>query len=167
MQLQSIIEQSFTDYAGAVLQSRALCDARDFLKPSARQIFYCMYTDKFLHNKPFKKTQKAVGSSTRLYIHGDTSCVGIIMRAGQPFSMRYPLIEVDGSYGNLMESANWAASRYTGSRLTALSEFLFQDIDKNTIQEWRDNYDDTEKYPMVLPSKGFCNIVNGTTGIGI
>lgn len=141
MQLQSTIEQSFTDYAGAVLQSRALCDARDFLKPSARQIFYCMYTDKFLHNKPFKKTQKAVGSSTRLYIHGDTSCVGIIMRAGQPFSMRYPLIEVDGSYGNLMESANWAAPRYclTGETLVSTDKGLIKIEDIVKSEENSDN----------------------------
>ena len=89
------------------------------------------------------------------------------MRAGQPFSMRYPLIEVEGSYGNLMESGNWAAPRYTSSRLSQLSNLLFENIDKNTIDDWRDNYDDTEQYPSVLPSKGFYNIVNGTMGIGI
>ena len=68
--LTSIIEQSFSQYAGAVLQSRALVDVRDCIKPSARQIFYCMYTDKFIHEKPFKKTLKAIGSSMRVYIHG-------------------------------------------------------------------------------------------------
>ena len=162
-----VIEQSFTQYAGAVLQSRALVDARDFLKPSARQIFYCLYTDKFLSSKPFKKTLKAIGSASRMYIHGDSSCEGVIMRAGQPFAMRYPIIEVDGSYGNLTESGNWAASRYTSSRLSPLAEYLFEDIQKNTIEEWRDNYDDTEQYPVVVPSKGFYNLVNGTSGIGI
>ena len=65
-----VIEDSFTQYAGAVLQSRALVDVRDCLKPSARQIFYCLYTDKFTHDKPFKKTLKAIGSSSRMYIHG-------------------------------------------------------------------------------------------------
>jgi len=68
--LKPIIEDSFTAYAGAVLQSRALVDARDCLKPSARQIFYCLETDKFVHNKPFKKTLKAIGSAMRMYIHG-------------------------------------------------------------------------------------------------
>lgn len=68
--LTPIIEQSFSQYAGAVLQSRALVDVRDCIKPSARQIFYCMYTDKFIHEKPFKKTLKAIGSSMRVYIHG-------------------------------------------------------------------------------------------------
>lgn len=165
--LKPIIEESFTQYAGAVLQSRALVDVRDCLKPSARQIFYCLYTDKFTHNKPFKKTLKGIGSAMRMYIHGDSSCEGVIMRAGQPFAMRYPLIEVEGSYGNLMESGNWAAPRYTSSRLSNLANYLFSDIDKDTILEWRDNYDDTEQYPAVLPTKGFFNIVNGSQGIGV
>ena len=165
--LKTIIEDSFQQYAGAVLQSRALVDVRDCLKPSARQIFYCLYTDKFLHSKPFKKTLKGIGSAMRMYIHGDSSCEGVIMRAGQPYAMRYPLIEVEGSYGNLMESGNWSAPRYTSARLSALSEYLFKDIDKDTIEEWRDNYDDTEQYPAVLPTKGFFNIVNGTMGIGV
>lgn len=165
--LKPVIEESFTQYSGAVLQSRALVDVRDCLKPSARQIFYCLYTDKFTHGKPFKKTLKAIGSAMRLYIHGDSSCEGVIMRASQPFAMRYPLIEVEGSCGNLMESGNWSAPRYTSARLSRLSEYLFEDMKKDTITEWRDNYDDTEQYPSVLPSKGFFNVVNGTFGIGI
>ncbi len=107
-ELKPIIEQSFTQYAGAVIQSRALVDVRDCLKPSARQIFYCLYTDKFLYNKPYKKTLKAVGSLARLYIHGDASAVGVLMRSGQPFAMRYPLTDVKGNAGTLMESGNWA-----------------------------------------------------------
>lgn len=165
--MESIIRESFIQYSGAVLQSRALVDVRDCLKPSARQIFYCMQTDKFIHSKPFKKTLKAIGSAMRIYIHGDSSCEGIIMRASQPFAMRYPLVDVEGSYGNLMESGNHAAPRYTSSRLSKLSENLFTDIKKDTITEWRDNYDDTEQYPAVLPSKGFYNLVNGSFGIGI
>ena len=165
--LGKVVNDSFTQYAGAVLQSRALVDVRDCFKPSARQIFYCMQTDKFTNDKPLKKTLKAIGSAMRMYIHGDSSCEGVIMRAGQPFSMRYPIIEVEGSYGNLMESGNWAAPRYTSSKLSKIASYLFEDIDKNVIDEWRDNYDDTEQYPTVLPSKGFYNIVNGTLGIGI
>lgn len=165
--LTPVIKESFSQYSGAVLQSRALVDARDCMKPSARQIFYCMETDKFTADKTFKKTLKAVGSAMRVYIHGDSSCAGIIMRSGQPFSMRYPLIEVEGSYGTLVSSGNWASPRYTASRLSPLAEYLFEDIDKNTIDDWRDNYDDTEKYPAVLPSKGYYNICNGTFGIGI
>lgn len=166
-ELKPIIKESFTQYAGAVLQSRALVDVRDCLKPSARQIFYALYTDKFVSNKPHHKTLKAVGSLSRFYIHGDSSAVGILMRAGQPFAMRYPLMDVKGNVGTLMESGNWAHQRYTESRLSPLANYLFADIDKNTIEEWRDNYDDTEQYPGVLPTKGYYNIVNGTQGIAV
>ena len=165
--LTQIINDSFIQFSGAVLQSRALMDVRDCIKPSARQVFYCMYTDKFIHSKPFQKTLKAIGSAFRIYIHGDSSVEGIIMRAGQPFAYRYPLVEVEGSYGTLIESGSWSAPRYTASRLTPLAEYLFKDLEKDTIEEWRDNYDDTEKYPAVLPSKGFYNLVNGGFGLGV
>lgn len=165
--LTPVIKESFIQFAGAVLQSRALPDVRDCMKPSARQIFYCLYTDKFIHSKPFQKTLKAIGSAFRLYIHGDSSAEGIIMRAAQPFAMRYPLVEVEGSYGTLLAAGSWAAPRYTSARLAPLTEYLFADIQKNTITEWRDNYDNTEQYPMVLPSKGFFNLVNGSYGIGV
>ena len=165
--LTSTIKESFLQFAGAVLQSRALADVRDNFKPSARQIFYCMYTDKFIHSKPFQKTIKAIGSALRMYIHGDSSAEGVIMRAAQPFAMRYPLIEVDGSYGTLLGSGSWAAPRYTSSRLNELASYIFGDLDKDVVSEWRDNYDNTEQYPMILPSKGFYNLVNGGYGIGV
>lgn len=167
MELTPIIEESFTQYAGAVLQSRALVDVRDCLKPSARQIFYCLYTDKFTSNKPYKKVLKMIGSVARIYIHGDSSAEGIIMRAGQPFAFRYPLVDGKGNFGTIQKSGNWAAPRYPDARLSEFTNFLFEDLDKETVFEWRDNYDDTEKYPAILPSKGFYNIVNGTFGIGI
>lgn len=167
MELTPVIKESFLQFGGAVLQSRALPDARDLMKPSARQIFYCLYTDKFVHEKPFQKTLKAIGSCFRTYIHGDSSAEGVIMRAGQPFAMRYPLVEVEGSYGTLLASGSWSAPRYTSARLSALANYLFADIQKDVIEEWRDNYDNTEKYPMVLPSKGFFNLVNGGYGIGV
>lgn len=166
--LEPIIKESFTQYSGAVLQSRALVDVRDCLKPSARQIFYSMYQHKLIHEKPFKKTNNAIGMAmVDFYIHGDSSCEGVIMRSGQSFAMRYPLTEVEGNGGSQIESGNWAAPRYTSSRLSAFSKCLFEDIEKDTISEWRDNYEDTQQYPAVLPSKGFYNLVNGTTGIGI
>ena len=167
-ELREIIEESFTTYAGMVLQSRALVDVRDCIKPSARQIFYSMLNRKLTHDKPHKKTANAVGMAMAdYYLHGDSSCLGIIMRAGQNFYMRYPLVEVKGNVGTLMETENWAASRYTESRLGALSDVLFADIGKNTITEWRDSYDNTKQFPAVLPSKGFYNLVNGTQGIGV
>ena len=168
MELTPIIKESFAQYAGAVLQSRALIDVRDCLKPSARQIFYSMNLNKLTYSKPFKKTNNAVGlAMADFYVHGDASCEGVIMRAGQHFAMRYPLVEVEGNYGNLIESGNWAAPRYTESRLSSFSNLLFSDIEKEVIQEWRNNYDDTKQYPSVLASKGFYNIVNGTVGIGV
>lgn len=167
-ELKPIIEQSFAQYAGMVIQSRALVDARDGLKPSARQIFYSMLLHKLTHNNPYKKTANAVGMAMAdFYIHGDSSCEGIIMRAGQNFAMRYPLVDVKGNSGSLIESGNWAAMRYTESRLSALSNVLFTDIDKDTITEWRDSYDNTKQYPAVLPSKGFYNLCNGTSGIAV
>ena len=167
-ELKPIIEQSMTQYAGAVLQSRALVDVRDCLKPSARQIFFCMDKYKYTAAKPFNKTMAAIGDAMKhFYIHGDSSCEGIIMRAGQPFAMRYPLVEVKGNGGTLLSSGNWAAPRYTETRLSKLSAYLFADIDKDTIDDWRDNYADNEQYPAVLPTKGFYNLVNGTSGIGI
>ena len=166
--LKPIIEDSMKQYAGAVLQSRALIDVRDGLKPSARQIFYSMKLHKLTSSNPYKKTANAVGMAMAdFYIHGDSSCEGVIMRAAQPFAMRYPLVDVKGNAGSLIESGNWAAMRYTESRLSKISDTLFSDIDKNTISEWRDSYDNTKQYPAVLPSKGFYNIVNGTQGIGI
>lgn len=166
--LKSIVENSFTQYAGAVLQSRALIDVRDGLKPSARQIFYSMKLHKNTSDKPYQKTANPVGfAMADFYIHGDASCLGIIMRAGQSFAMRYPLVDVKGNAGTLIESGNWAAPRYTESRLSKVSDLLFADIDKDTVEEWRDSYDNTKQYPGVLPSKGFYNIVNGTQGIGI
>ena len=167
-ELKPIIEQSMTQYAGAVLQSRALVDVRDCLKPSARQIFFCMDKYKYTANKPFQKTMAAIGDAMKhFYIHGDSSCEGIIMRAGQPFAMRYPLIDVKGNGGTMLSSGNWAAPRYTEARLSKLAAYLFDDIDKETIDDWRDNYADNEQYPGVLPTKGFYNLVNGTSGIGI
>ena len=167
-ELKPIIEQSMKQYAGAVLQSRALVDVRDCLKPSARQIFYCMDKYKYTASKPFQKTMAAIGDAMKhFYIHGDSSCEGIIMRAGQPFAMRYPLVEVKGNGGTLLSSGNWAAPRYTEARLSKLAAYLFGDIDKETIDDWRDNYADNEQYPGVLPTKGFYNLVNGTSGIGI
>ena len=166
--LEKTINDSFIQYAGAVLQNRALIDVRDGLKPSARQIFYSMLLHKLTSKNPHKKTMNAVGMAMAdFYIHGDSSCEGVIMRAGQPFAMRYPLVDVKGNAGSLIESGNWAAPRYTESRLSKIMDIMFDDIDKDTISEWRDSYDNTKQYPAVLPTKGFYNIVNGSVGIGV
>ena len=168
-EMKKVVDESFTQYAGAVLQSRALVDVRDCIKPSARQIFYSMLENKLVYSRNFTKTANAVGlAMAHYYIHGDSSCEGVIMRSAQHFSMRYPLIAVQGNSGTLLSSGNWAAQRYTESKLSQISDLLFKDIDKNTISEWRDSsYNNGRKYPAVLPTKGFYNIVNGTMGIGI
>lgn len=166
--IKTIVEQSFEQYAGAVLQSRALIDVRDCIKPSARQIFYSMMQNKLTYDNKFKKTANAVGlAMADYYIHGDASCEGVIMRAGQHFAMRYPLVSVKGNCGTLIASGNWAASRYTESKLSEISELLFKDINKQAITEWRDNYSNEKQYPAVLPTKGYYNIVNGSMGIGV
>ena len=166
--LKDNINDSFVRYAGAVIQSRALVDVRDGLKPSARQIFYSMLLHKLTSNNSYKKTANAVGMAMAdFYIHGDASCTGIIMRAGQNFALRYPLTDIKGNAGSLIESGNYAAPRYTESRLSKLSDILFEDIDKDTVTEWRDSYDNTKQYPAVLPSKGFYNLCNGSQGIAV
>ena len=82
MELTPVIEQSFIQYSGSVIQSRALVDVRDCIKPSARQIFYSMYRNKYTHDKPYEKTNAPLGDATKdFYIHGNSSCVGIMMRA--------------------------------------------------------------------------------------
>ena len=166
--LKPIIEESMIQYSGAVLQNRALVDVRDGLKPSARQILYCMYENKYLSNKPPQPTTGPIGDAMKsYYIHGDASCLGIIMRAAQPFAMRYPLVNVKGNAGTLISSGNYAAARYTKSRLSPLGEYIFQGIEKETIQEWREGIDESKHYPAITPSKGFYGICNGSTGIGI
>ena len=166
--LKPIIEESMIQYSGAVLQNRALVDVRDGLKPSARQILYCMYENKYLSNKPPQPTTGPIGDAMKsYYIHGDASCLGIIMRVAQPFATRYPLVNVKGNVGTLISSGNYAAARYTKSRLSPLGEYIFQSIEKETIQEWREGIDESKHYPAITPSKGFYGICNGSTGIGI
>lgn len=166
--LTPIIKDSFIQYSGAVLQSRALVDSRDLLKPSARQIFYSMWRNKYVHEKPYEKTNAPMGDAMKdFYIHGDSSCVGIMMRAAQNFSMRYPITEVKGNSGTLMSSGSWSAERYTSTRLAETCNYLFANIQKDTIEEWHDNYADNLQYPSVLPSKGFYNLVNGSSGIAV
>lgn len=168
--LTKTLEDNFARYAGMVIQDRAIVDVRDGLKPAARQLAYAQYIDKLTYDKPFKKATKSVASGmSHFYVHGDASAYSTLIRMGKPFAMRYPLEEVQGSYGNQMENDNEAASRYVEMKLSELGTHLFDSIEKNTIEEedWRENYDGTEKYPAVLPSIGFYNLVQGSTGIGV
>ena len=167
--IKKIVEDSFARYAGNVIMNRAICDARDLLKPSARMLMYCqMAVTKNIPSKPFVKSARVVGDALgHYYEHGDSSCYGTYMRMSKPFAMRYPLEDCQGNNGTLNNTSDEASMRYTELRLSPLGYSLFGDIDKETIFEWSNNFDETEKYPKVAPSKGYYNICNGTVGLGI
>ncbi len=166
MSLKETLEQSFETYAGMTIMNRAICDARDCLKPGARMAMYAQYIEKITPDKPHKKSQKSVAAAMdHFYVHGDLSLYPMFARLGKPFAMRYVLEDFQGNTGTIEESANEAASRYTEMRLSPISMNLFTNIEKNTISKWHDNYTGEEQYPAVLPSVGFYNIVNGTSGI--
>lgn len=166
MSLRDTLEQSFETYAGMTIRDRAICDVRDCLKPGARMSMYAQYIDKITPDKPYKKAQKSVASAMdHFYVHGDMSLYPLFARMGKPFAMRYMLEDFQGNTGTIEEGSNEAASRYTEMRLAPIAMHLFENIEKDTISVWHDNYSGEEQYPSVLPSVGFYNIVNGTSGI--
>lgn len=166
MSLKETLEKSFETYAGMTIMDRAICDARDCLKPGARMSMYAQYIEKITPDKPYKKSQKSVAAAMdHFYVHGDLSLYPLFARMGKPFAMRYVLEDFQGNTGTIEESSNEAASRYTEMRLAPISMNLFHNIEKDTIEKWHDNYTGEEQYPAVLPSVGFYNIVNGTSGI--
>lgn len=163
------VQESFKRYASGVIINRAVCDVRDMLKPSARMLLYSQkVTTKNTPDKPFVKSARIVGDALgHWYTHGDSSCYATYMRMAKPFAMRYPLEECQGNYGTVVMTGDEASSRYTEMRLSKIGNYLFNQIEKDTIDEWEDNFDETSKYPRILPSLGFYNIVNGTSGIGV
>lgn len=167
--LDNEVYESFSRYAGTVVANRAVIDVRDCLKPSARMLLYSELVEtKALPNKNYKKSARVVGDALgHFYTHGDGACYANYMRMGKPFAMRYPLQDCQGNSGTIIEAGDEAASRYTEMRLSHLGHGMFDSIKKNTIEEWENNFDDTEVYPRVLPSRGFYNIVNGTQGIAV
>lgn len=166
MNLLDAVNQSFSEYAGMTIQDRAIVDARDGLKPSQRQCMYAQYIEKITYKKPFKKSNKSVAAALdHYYIHGDSSCYALLTRMAKVFSMRYPYIDFDGSYGTITSGNSEAASRYTEMRLGELGCNLFENIEKDCIDLWYDNYDNTEQFPSVVPSLGFYGICNGAMGI--
>ena len=167
--IKNVVEESFTRYAGNVIMNRAICDARDLLKPSARMLMYSQEViTKNIPSKPFVKSARVVGDALgHYYEHGDSSCYSTYMRLSKPFAMRYPLEDCQGNNGTLNSNKDEASMRYTQLRLSPLGHKLFEDIEKDTIAEWSVNFDETETYPKVLPSKGYYNICNGTIGLGI
>ena len=162
--LLDCVNESFKIYAGMTIMDRAIVDARDGLKPALRMCMYAQLLDKITYEKPFKKSHKSVASAMdHFYVHGDGAC-DVMVRMAQPFNTRYMLEDFDGQCGTAT-NGKAAAARYTEMRLGELGCTLFDGIKKNTIDRWTNNYDDTEKFPDVVPSFGFYNIVNGTTGI--
>lgn len=167
--LSDVVHENFERYAGNVILDRAICDARDMLKPSARMLMYSQLdVSKNLPGGPFIKSARIVGDCLgHFYEHGDTSCYETYMRMAKPFAMRYPLEECDGNCGTMVLLNDEAAMRYTGMRLSTLSKYVYGGLDNNAISEWKLNVEETDKYPGVMPSIGFYNICNGTIGLGI
>ena len=169
-QMKQVVEDNFYRYAGNVILDRAICDVRDMLKPSARMLIYSQKAiTKNTHNKPTIKSATVVGDCLgHLYEHGDDPCYQNYVRMSQPFSMRIPLEDFQGNRGTMIHGTDFAAMRYTQLRLNEISSYLYGGLEKNAIgNEWKNNFDETEKYPGVMPSIGYFNICNGTIGLGI
>ena len=164
--LFDVVKDSFSTYAGMTIQNRALVDVRDGLKPAARQCMYAQILDKITYKKPYKKAHKSVTAAMdHFYVHGDASCYELMTRMAKSFTMRYPLEDFKGNYGTISASGNEAAARYTEMRLGELGCLLYDGIEKDSIDIWFNNYDDTQQFPSVCPSLGFYNICNGSIGI--
>ena len=160
------MSSSYLSYAMSVIVSRALPDVRDGLKPVHRRIIYAMYKGGYDWSKPFRKSARIVGDVIGKYHpHGDQSVYDALVRLVQDFSMSLPLIEGQGNFGSI-DGDPPAAMRYTETKLGKISQFLTEDLEKNTVS-YRNNYDETEKEPVVLPSQYPNLLVNGAGGIAV
>ncbi len=160
------MSSSYLSYAMSVIVSRALPDIRDGLKPVHRRILYAMYKGGYDWSKQFRKSARIVGDVIGKYHpHGDQSVYDALVRMVQDFSMSLPLVEGQGNFGSI-DGDPAAAMRYTETRLSKVSQFLIDDIEKNTV-EFKSNYDETEKEPNVLPAQYPNLLVNGAGGIAV
>lgn len=160
------MKNSYMDYAMSVIVSRALPDVRDGLKPVHRRILYAMNDVGFTHDKQHRKSARIVGEVIGKYHpHGDSSIYNAMVRFAQDFSMRYLLVDGHGNFGSI-DGDGAAAMRYTEARMTRLSAELLKDIEKETV-DFRPNFDETEKEPVVLPSRFPNLLVNGSNGIAV
>ena len=165
-ELETEMRSSFLDYAMSVIVSRALPDARDGLKPVHRRVLFGMHEAGMQPNRPYKKCARIVGDVMGSYHpHGDQSIYDTLVRLAQPFSMRYPLVDGQGNFGNI-DGYPAAAMRYTECRLTRLATELLRDIDADTV-DFVPNYDESRKEPSVLPSRFPNLLVNGSSGIAV
>jgi len=157
---------SYLSYAMSVIVSRALPDVRDGLKPVHRRIIYAMYKGGFDWSKHYRKSARIVGDVMGKYHpHGDQAIYDALVRMAQDFSMSLPLIDGQGNFGSI-DGDPPAAMRYTETKLAKISQFLINDIEKNTI-DFRNNYDETDREPTVLPSQFPNLLVNGAGGIAV
>lgn len=164
--ISSELEGSFMEYAMSVIVARALPDARDGLKPVHRRVLYGAYAGGMQHDKPYRKSARIVGEIMGKYHpHGDSAIYDTMVRMAQDFSLRYLLIDGHGNFGSVDGDAP-AAMRYTEARLSKLASEMLRSIDKNTV-DFADNYDATEKEPVVLPSLFPNLLANGSTGIAV
>jgi DNA gyrase subunit A len=160
------MSSSYLSYAMSVIVSRALPDVRDGLKPVHRRIIFAMYKGGYDWSKPFRKSARIVGDVIGKYHpHGDQSVYDALVRLVQDFSMSLPLIEGQGNFGSI-DGDPPAAMRYTETKLGKISQFLTEDLEKNTVA-YRNNYDETEREPVVLPSQYPNLLVNGAGGIAV
>ena len=164
--VQDEMSSSYLSYAMSVIVSRALPDVRDGLKPVHRRIIYAMYKGGYDWSKPFRKSARIVGDVIGKYHpHGDQSVYDALVRLVQDFSMSVPLISGQGNFGSI-DGDPPAAMRYTETKLGKISQFLTEDLEKDTV-DFRSNYDETEKEPEVLPSQYPNILVNGAGGIAV
>ena len=164
--LQKTMEQSYIDYAMSVISSRALPDVRDGLKPVQRRIIYAMIELNNGPDKPHRKCARIVGDTMGKYHpHGDSSIYGALVNMAQEWSTRYPLVDGHGNFGSV-DGDGAAAMRYTEARLSKISMEMLADINKNTV-DFQPNFDETEREPVVLPSRYPNLLVNGTSGIAV
>ncbi len=160
------VKTSFINYAMSVIMSRALPDVRDGFKPVHRRILYAMYEDHLTYDKPSRKSATTVGNVLgRYHPHGDSSVYDAMVRLAQDFSLRYPLIEGVGNFGNI-DGDGAAAYRYTESRMSKLADSMMMDIEKNVV-DFTPNFDNKLKEPTVLPSRFPNLLVNGSMGIAV
>lgn len=165
---QTTIETAFLKYGSSIAQERSLPDVRDMLKIGLRQGLYAQFTNKLTHKDKFQKAQKSVAAAmSQSYVHGDVAMYDALIRVARPWSARYTLEDVQGSYGNPSSPDSHAAARYVEMRAGEVADYMFDGLKKNAITEWYDNYDSTEQIPSVFPSIGYWNIVNGCQGIAV
>ncbi len=164
--LEKTMKESYIDYAMSVIASRALPDVRDGLKPVQRRVLYSMIELNNGPDKPHRKCARIVGDTMGKYHpHGDSSIYGALVNMAQEWSTRYPLVDGHGNFGSV-DGDGAAAMRYTEARLSRISMEMLADINKDTV-DFQPNFDETEKEPVVLPSRFPNLLVNGTTGIAV